>query len=140
MVDILPIDKPAYKRSTKPLRRIPIADVVGPKDSKNYDNLTISDEDIDKLFNGSCQFEEIKGPIKPKEITTKPTANVCKEIKTKEVKPEEKQDKCEKSQEKESKIMPNNKTAEDSNKIATESSNKIEVVLQNCLLIFIFYL
>ncbi|TMW44742.1 hypothetical protein DOY81_010182, partial [Sarcophaga bullata] len=45
LMDILPIDKPAYKRSTKPLRRIQIADVVGPKDSKNHENLKISDED-----------------------------------------------------------------------------------------------
>lgn len=63
MIDILPIDKPPYKRSSKPLRRIPIADVIGPKDTKNCENtnLKISDEDIDKLFNSNCgPFVEVK--------------------------------------------------------------------------------
>ncbi|XP_023305521.2 RNA polymerase II-associated protein 3 [Lucilia cuprina] len=80
LVDILPIDKPAYKRSTKPLSRIAIADVVGPKDSKNYDNLKISDEDIDKLFNSNCgHFEEVKAPLK-KETNVKKTTNVPKPL------------------------------------------------------------
>ncbi|XP_073813137.1 RNA polymerase II-associated protein spaghetti [Musca autumnalis] len=77
IVDILPIDKPAYKRSTKPLKRIPIADVVGPKDSKNHENLKISDEDIDKIFNSNCgYYKEIKNPedrLKAKENTAKQT-------------------------------------------------------------------
>ncbi|XP_011204871.2 RNA polymerase II-associated protein 3 isoform X1 [Bactrocera dorsalis] len=63
MIDILPIDKPPYKRSNKPLRRVPIADVIGPKDTKNCENtnLKISDEDIDKLFNSNCgPFIEVK--------------------------------------------------------------------------------
>ncbi|XP_036331904.1 RNA polymerase II-associated protein 3-like [Rhagoletis pomonella] len=63
IIDILPIDKPPYKRSTKPLRRVPIADVVGPKDTKSCENsnLKISDEDIDKLFNSNCgPFVEVK--------------------------------------------------------------------------------
>ncbi|XP_061395857.1 RNA polymerase II-associated protein 3-like, partial [Musca vetustissima] len=63
VVDILPIDKPAYKRSTKPLKRIPIADVVGPKEIKNNDCLKMSDEDIDKMFNSySGVIKEIKNP------------------------------------------------------------------------------
>uniref|UniRef100_A0A0A1X9F5 RNA polymerase II-associated protein 3 n=1 Tax=Zeugodacus cucurbitae TaxID=28588 RepID=A0A0A1X9F5_ZEUCU len=63
MIDILPIDKPPYKRSNKPLRGVPIADVIGPKDTKNCENtnLKISDEDIDKLFNSNCgPFVEVK--------------------------------------------------------------------------------
>lgn len=63
MIDILPIEKPPYKRSNKPLRRVRIADVIGPKDSKNCENsnLKISDEDIDKLFNSNCgPFVEVK--------------------------------------------------------------------------------
>lgn len=63
MIDILAIDKPPYKRSNKPLRRIPIADVIGPKDMKSCENpnLKISDEDIDKLFNSNCgPFVEVK--------------------------------------------------------------------------------
>ncbi|XP_037887534.1 RNA polymerase II-associated protein 3 [Glossina fuscipes] len=61
VIDILPVDKPSYRRSSKSLKRIEITDVVGPKDSKNYENLKISDEDIDKLFNSNCgAFEEIK--------------------------------------------------------------------------------
>ncbi|KAI8128674.1 RNA polymerase II-associated protein 3 [Lucilia cuprina] len=80
LVDILPIDKPAYKRSTKPLSRIAIADVVGPKDSKIYDNLKISDEDIDKLFNSNCgHFEEVKAPLK-KETNVQKTTNVPKPL------------------------------------------------------------
>ncbi|XP_067633988.1 RNA polymerase II-associated protein 3 isoform X2 [Eurosta solidaginis] len=65
MIDILPTDKPPYKRSKKPLRRVPIADVVGPKDTKNCENssLKISDDDIDKLFNSNCgPFVEVKQP------------------------------------------------------------------------------
>ncbi|XP_075167207.1 RNA polymerase II-associated protein spaghetti [Haematobia irritans] len=87
MVDILPIDKPAYKRSHKPLKRVHIADVVGPKESKNHENLKISDEDIDKLFNSNCgYFEEVKNPearLKAKENAAK--ANVKKDLETKEV-------------------------------------------------------
>ncbi|CAD7014409.1 unnamed protein product [Ceratitis capitata] len=63
MIDILPIDKPPYKRSNRPLRRVPIADVIGPKDMKSCENpnLKISDEDIDKLFNSNCgPFVEVK--------------------------------------------------------------------------------
>ncbi|XP_005179095.1 RNA polymerase II-associated protein 3 [Musca domestica] len=75
VVDILPIDKPAYKRSTKPLKRIAIADVVGPKESKNHENLQISDEDIDKIFNSNCgYFKEVKNPeerLKAKESAAK---------------------------------------------------------------------
>lgn len=83
LLDILPIDKPAYKRSTKPLRRIPIADVVGPKDSKNHENLKISDEDIDKLFNSNCgHFEEIKPTGAAKLNVEKETANLAKEDKS----------------------------------------------------------
>uniref|UniRef100_A0A1A9WDT3 RNA polymerase II-associated protein 3 n=1 Tax=Glossina brevipalpis TaxID=37001 RepID=A0A1A9WDT3_9MUSC len=61
LIDILPVEKASYRRSSKSLKRIDIADVVGPKDSKNYENLKISDEDIDRLFNSNCgSFEEIK--------------------------------------------------------------------------------
>ncbi|XP_065367843.1 RNA polymerase II-associated protein 3 [Calliphora vicina] len=113
LVDILPIDKPAYKRSTKPLSRIAIADVVGPKDSKNYENLTISDEDIDKLFNSNCgHFEEIK-PSTNKESNMKLAAtNVPKPSKMEEKKKE---------------TLPAINKQEDSNKItANEFSSKSE--------------
>ncbi|XP_055839137.1 RNA polymerase II-associated protein 3 [Episyrphus balteatus] len=63
MVDILPVNKPSYARSKKQLKSIPIIDVVGPKDGKNYENsnIQISDEVIDKLFNGECgSYEEVK--------------------------------------------------------------------------------
>ncbi|XP_018790490.1 PREDICTED: RNA polymerase II-associated protein 3 isoform X2 [Bactrocera latifrons] len=85
MIDILPIDKPPYKRSNKPLRRVPIADVIGPKDTKNCENtnLKISDEDIDKLFNSNCgPFVEVKKsnnaavdktPGKPAAVSSKVT-------------------------------------------------------------------
>ena len=84
LLDILPIDKPAYKRSTKPLKRIPIADVVGPKDSKNHENLKISDEDIDKLFNSNCgHFEEIKTTSAATKLNVeKETTNIAKEDKS----------------------------------------------------------
>ncbi|KAM7345344.1 RNA polymerase II-associated protein spaghetti [Cochliomyia hominivorax] len=123
MIDILPIDKPAYKRSTKSLRRIPIADVVGPKNSKTYDNLTISDEDIDKLFNSSCgYFEVIKDPSVTEVTNTNTNAPKEPKINMKEQKLEN----LEKSQEKDSKIKTIQKQQEDSNKLVTESSNKVE--------------
>ncbi|XP_037827446.1 LOW QUALITY PROTEIN: RNA polymerase II-associated protein 3, partial [Lucilia sericata] len=114
LVDILPIDKPAYKRSTKPMSRIAIADIVGPKDSKNYENLKISDEDIDKLFNSNCgHFEEIKAPLK-KETNVQKTTNVPKPLSV------EKQDIAAKV-EKEKTVTTNSLTKqEDCNKIMIE--------------------
>lgn len=63
MIDIFPVTKLANTRSKKQLKPIKIIDVVGPKDGKNYENsnIQISDEVIDKLFNGECgSFEEVK--------------------------------------------------------------------------------
>lgn len=119
----MPIDKPSYKRSTKPLSRIAIADLVGPKESKNNENLTISDEDIDKLFNSNCgHFEEIKGPIKKSNLLNK-APNVPKETK------KENQEKSEKSQEKETGKAKTSPRTPDSNEISLETFNKIEVNL-----------
>lgn len=117
LVDILPIDKPSYKRSTKPLSRIAIADLVGPKESKN-ENFTISDEDIDKLFNSNCgNFEEIKGPVNKANLLNK-AANVPKETK------KENQEKLQET--KTDKAVASPKT-QDSNKIAIETINTLEV-------------
>ncbi|XP_054740236.1 RNA polymerase II-associated protein 3 isoform X1 [Anastrepha obliqua] len=67
MIDILPYDKPPYKRSSKQLRRVPIVDLIGPK--RNCENLKISDDDIDKLFNSNCgPFVEIAKPNKNSDI------------------------------------------------------------------------
>ncbi|XP_017124930.1 RNA polymerase II-associated protein 3 [Drosophila elegans] len=62
LIDILPFEKPVYKRSKKAMRRVPIVDVVSPRGSSDDTNkLRISDEDIDKIFNSSCgAFEEVK--------------------------------------------------------------------------------
>ncbi|KAH8348445.1 hypothetical protein KR084_007469 [Drosophila pseudotakahashii] len=62
LIDILPFDKPAYKRSKKAMRRVPIVDVVSPRGTGDEINkLRISDEDIDKIFNSNCgSFEEVK--------------------------------------------------------------------------------
>ncbi|EDW85658.1 uncharacterized protein Dwil_GK23037 [Drosophila willistoni] len=69
LVDILPLDKPAYKRSKKPMRRVPIVDIVSPRatSNNNTNQLRISDDDIDKIFNSYCgAFEEVKNNTKPK--------------------------------------------------------------------------
>ncbi|XP_016953658.1 RNA polymerase II-associated protein 3 [Drosophila biarmipes] len=62
VIDILPFDKPVYKRSKKAMRRVPIVDVVSPRGTSDETNkLRISDEDIDKIFNSTCgSFEEVK--------------------------------------------------------------------------------
>ncbi|KAH8401916.1 hypothetical protein KR009_008697 [Drosophila setifemur] len=62
LIDILPFDKPVYKRSKRPMRRVPIVDIVSPRaTSDDAKNLRISDEDIDKIFNSNCGvFEEVK--------------------------------------------------------------------------------
>uniref|UniRef100_A0A1A9ZWT4 RNA polymerase II-associated protein 3 n=1 Tax=Glossina pallidipes TaxID=7398 RepID=A0A1A9ZWT4_GLOPL len=97
VIDILPVDKPSYKRSTKSLKRIEIADVVGPKDSKNYENLKISDEDIDKLFNSNCgAFEEIKKTANTTDTSQKADIQDIKQIQ--QVKQEFKQQKSKMNQ------------------------------------------
>ncbi|XP_017070533.1 RNA polymerase II-associated protein 3 [Drosophila eugracilis] len=73
LVDVLPFDKPVYKRSKKAMRRVPIVDVVTPRGtSDDTNNLRISDEDIDKIFNSSCgSFEEVKKTnVKQKPLDT----------------------------------------------------------------------
>lgn len=126
LIDILPIDKPAYKRSSKPLRRIPIADVVGPKDSKNHENLKISDDDIDKLFNSSCgHFEEIKTSNTAKATTEieknkATTSNTLKENKSIEKK-------CNKEMPKQSEQNKTANNLQDTNKISASTVNIKEV-------------
>lgn len=62
MIEILPIEKPAYKRSKKAMRSVPVVDVVSPRATIDDSNqLRISDEDIDKIFNSNCGIiEEVK--------------------------------------------------------------------------------
>ncbi|EDW02287.1 GH19976 [Drosophila grimshawi] len=59
-IDILPFDKPAYKRSQKPMRRLPVVDIVSPRPNQSEPKqLHITDEEIDKIFNSNCgPFEE----------------------------------------------------------------------------------
>ncbi|XP_017836198.1 RNA polymerase II-associated protein 3 [Drosophila busckii] len=70
LVDILPFDKPAYKRSKKAMRRMPIVDIVSPRANQEEPNqLRITDEEIDKIFNSNCgPFEEVKKTAKPKPV------------------------------------------------------------------------
>ncbi|XP_030386979.1 RNA polymerase II-associated protein 3 isoform X2 [Scaptodrosophila lebanonensis] len=73
LIDILPIEKPAYKRSKKPLHRVPIVDIVTPRAPKEEPKeLRISDEDIDKIFNSYCgPYVEVKKPrVKTLDNTT----------------------------------------------------------------------
>lgn len=75
LIDILPLEKPVYKRSKQSMRRVPIVDIVSPRaGSDETKNLRISDEDIDKIFNSNCgAFEQVKKPdVKQKE--TPPSA------------------------------------------------------------------
>ncbi|XP_017149009.1 RNA polymerase II-associated protein 3 [Drosophila miranda] len=62
LIDILPIEKPVYKRSKKSMRRVTITDIVSPRPSTDEAQpLRISDEDIDKIFNSYCgPYKEIK--------------------------------------------------------------------------------
>ncbi|XP_037954043.1 RNA polymerase II-associated protein 3-like [Teleopsis dalmanni] len=54
-IEIQPIDKPPHKRSSKPLQRIDVIDTILDAD------LSISDDDIDKIFNGNCgTFEKVE--------------------------------------------------------------------------------
>lgn len=134
----MPIEKPAYKRSTKPLKRIAIADVVGPKESKDHENLKISDEDIDKLFNSNCgYFEEVKNPEARLKAKEKATKNLTKPVSVNKDIPNNKKEATENKLEK---TMPKNvkETAvknstkgEMETKISTasanvEDSNKLE--------------
>ncbi|KAM8714338.1 hypothetical protein ACLKA7_014465 [Drosophila subpalustris] len=68
LIDILPFDKPAYKRSKKPMRRVPVVDIISPRPSLDESKqLRISDDDIDKIFNSNCgPFEEVKRENVPK--------------------------------------------------------------------------
>ncbi|KAH8333231.1 hypothetical protein KR074_000448 [Drosophila pseudoananassae] len=94
LVDVLPFDKPVYKRSKRPMRRVPIVDIVSPRAaSDDSKSLRISDEDIDKIFNSNCGvFEEVKKTdLKPKETKKSPpkvapVVETAKEVK-KEIKP-----------------------------------------------------
>ncbi|XP_016974782.1 RNA polymerase II-associated protein 3 [Drosophila rhopaloa] len=88
MIDILPFDKPVYKRSKKAMHRVTIVDVVSPRGSSDDTNkLRISDEDIDKIFNSNCgAFEEVKKPdvktqVKPSPLETVPIVENSKEVK-----------------------------------------------------------
>ncbi|XP_017016841.1 RNA polymerase II-associated protein 3 [Drosophila kikkawai] len=71
LIDILPLDKPVYKRSKQPMHRVPIVDIISPRvASEETKNLRISDEDIDKIFNSNCGvFEQVK------KSETKPNAS-----------------------------------------------------------------
>ncbi|XP_020818298.1 RNA polymerase II-associated protein 3 [Drosophila serrata] len=71
LIDILPLDKPVFKRSKQPMRRVPIVDIISPRAaSEETKNLRISDEDIDKIFNSNCgSFEQVKN----KEVNQKET-------------------------------------------------------------------
>lgn len=62
LIDIQPFDKPAYRRSKQPMRRVPVVDIVSPRLSQDEPNqLRISDDEIDKIFNSNCgPFQEIK--------------------------------------------------------------------------------
>ncbi|XP_017045278.2 RNA polymerase II-associated protein 3 isoform X2 [Drosophila ficusphila] len=81
LIDILPFDKPAYKRSKKSMRRVPIVDVVSPRGTNDESSkLRISDEDIDKIFNSNCgSFEEIK-KADVKQIPAKETLSKAEPI------------------------------------------------------------
>lgn len=75
LVEIHPFDKPVYKRSKRPMRRVPIVDIVSPRaTSDESKSLRISDEDIDKIFNSNCGvFEEVKkSDLKQKETNKSP--------------------------------------------------------------------
>ncbi|XP_022223841.1 RNA polymerase II-associated protein 3 [Drosophila obscura] len=62
LIDILPIEKPVYKRSKQSMRRVTITDIVSPRPSTDEAKpLRISDDDIDKIFNSYCgPYKEIK--------------------------------------------------------------------------------
>lgn len=87
MIDIFPVTKLANNRSKKQLKQIKVIDVIGPKDGKNYENsnIQVSDEVIEKLFNGECgSFEEVKKTdttkqVKP-ELAPEPEPEPEKEI------------------------------------------------------------
>ncbi|XP_037717359.1 RNA polymerase II-associated protein 3 [Drosophila subpulchrella] len=89
VIDILPLDKPVYKRSKKAMRRVPIVDVVSPRGTSDDTNkLRISDEDIDKIFNSNCgSFEEVKKtdvkqkPVQPTPPKAEPIVEAIKEAK-----------------------------------------------------------
>ncbi|KAH8234104.1 hypothetical protein KR038_001759 [Drosophila bunnanda] len=89
LIDILPLDKPVYKRSKQPMRRVPIVDIISPRCAgEETKNLRISDEDIDKIFNSNCgSFEQVKKTdVKPKETnpsppTHAPAVEISKETK-----------------------------------------------------------
>ncbi|KAH8371062.1 hypothetical protein KR093_006028 [Drosophila rubida] len=69
LIDILPFDKPAYKRSKQSMRRVPVVDIVTPRGNQQEpQQLRISDDEIDKIFNSNCgPFTEVK-----KDNTQKP--------------------------------------------------------------------
>lgn len=145
VIDILPVDKPSYKRSSKSLKRIEIADVVGPKDSKNYENLKISDEDIDKLFNSNCgAFEEIKKTANTTDTSQKADMQDIKQIH--QVKQEFKQQKSKMNQmskpKKEVEILTKEKKGKNrqkeqmdqtSNETETERKEKVYKVRQHSI-------
>ncbi|XP_013104965.1 RNA polymerase II-associated protein 3 [Stomoxys calcitrans] len=135
MLDILPIDKPAYKRSNKPLKRINIADVVGPKEIKNHDNLKISDEDIDKLFNSNCgYFQEVKNPearLKAKEIAAKQKETKTVEDNNKDVAKEKLASiKQTATTSKDAVVKPAKEEEKNNSAKAKEDSNKLEASLK----------
>ncbi|KAH8284985.1 hypothetical protein KR054_003499 [Drosophila jambulina] len=86
LIDILPFDKPVYKRSKQPMHRVPIVDIISPRAaSEETKNLRISDEDIDKIFNSNCgSFEQVKKTdVKQKDTNTTdaPVVDITKETK-----------------------------------------------------------
>ncbi|XP_062131655.1 RNA polymerase II-associated protein 3 [Drosophila sulfurigaster albostrigata] len=62
LIDILPFDKPAYKRSKQSMRRVPVVDIVTPRANQQQpQQLRITDDEIDKIFNSNCgPFTEVK--------------------------------------------------------------------------------
>ncbi|KAH8253418.1 hypothetical protein KR032_005471 [Drosophila birchii] len=88
-IDILPFEKPVYKRSKQPMHRVPIVDIISPRAvSEETKNLRISDEDIDKIFNSNCgSFEQVKTTdVKQKETnpsapTDAPAVEITKQTK-----------------------------------------------------------
>jgi len=60
LMSVTPITKPAYKRSSACFKRIKVTEIV-TRGANPADNLRISDEDIERLFNSNCgEFVEVK--------------------------------------------------------------------------------
>lgn len=112
-----------------------IADVVGPKETKNYDNLKISDEDIDKLFNSNCgYFEEIK---KPMSSSNQPAVEHNPQQSTKIVQKEALENTSEENKKKLETIQDNNNKNNDNkkadnSKVALNNLQKKTQVIGDC--------